>query len=418
MTIVNGRLFGSIPAGELVTPEFNSFLRRHVASAAAYGGPAYWTDEPNRFYVPATTDGSTFLTSDGVGKRSYLLNVCAHYHRPVHLPDDDWTHGYMGSLAGGRSHCGGHKWGYDAEGIHHAPVKLRIERGDGDESEKNCTNLHTAVKSEQRITTVGGLVWVGTPTQLKPYEEFFNLSLAQRNNISHFVPPNYRLVRVWVDKASFSAFTGMVIYEDLNHPGKGVHPGKLDCVVSMQKQERDYLPELGISLQIVPWVREPDYSKMNRYWREYHAASSRAELGGIVDHTCGKVAWIADYNGFFTCEQYPHFIVNSWFIPVPGGVRNVVEFYVPEEVLARFPELADAAIAAYMGEGQEPGIAQEDARLALGCDKGMKILTQHGKGAQTIGPLDPVSDRAVYDFHKFMAARWEADIATNPQVTL
>jgi hypothetical protein len=69
-----------------------------------------------------------------------------------------------------------------------------------------------------------------------------------------------------------------------------------------------------------------------------------------------------------------------------------------------------------MGDGKEDGIVQEDARLALGCDKGMKILATHGKGSQVIGPLDPVSDRAVYDFHKFIAARWEDDTTTNPRI--
>lgn len=417
MSIMNGKLFGSIPAGELVSKEFNWFLRRHVENAAAYGGPAYWTDEPNRFFVPATNDGACFLTSTKDRERNYLLNVCAHYHRPVHLPDDDWTSGYMGVLTGGLSHCGGHKWGYDAQGVHHAPVKLRIERGHGDEPEQNCTNLHSAVKNGQSVSEVGGLIWIGTPKQLSPYKEVFNLSLARRNGLRHFVPPSYRLVSIWVDRALFSAFTGMVIYEDLNHPGKGVHPGKLDCVVNMQRQERDYLREEGVSLQTVPWIRDVNHSNMSRYWAEYHRLSLIAENKGIEDHTLGRVSWIADYNGFFTCEQYPHFIVNSWFIPVLGGVRNVVEFYVPEEVLQKVPELANSAICAYMGDGVEQGIAQEDARLAMGCDKGMKILADHGKGGQVIGPLDPVSDRAVYDFHTFMAERWEADTASNPVVT-
>ncbi len=414
MSIVNGQLYGSIPAGELVSQEFNQFLRTHVGGAASYGGPEYWMKEPNRFYVPATTDGSCYLTSDSKGKLNYLLNVCSHYHRPVYLPDDDWKAGYMGSLTNGRSHCGGHKWGYDAEGVHHAPIKLKVARGTEIEPEQHCTNLHSAVQPEQSIEVIGGMIWIGTPKQLEPYRQILQMPLARQNGLTQFLPSNYRLVRVWIDRAPFSAFTGMVIFEDLNHPGKGVHPGKLDEVVEMRTQKRDYNPNLGISMQVVSWLSRVNYAKMSKHWADYHKCVQVVEQMGIVDHTVGKVFWIADYNGFFTIEHYPYFIVKSWFIPVSGGVRNVVEFYVPEEVLLHAPGLATAAIAAYMGKDSENGIAQEDAQLSLGCDKGMRILAAHGKGAQVIGPLDPVSDRAVYDFHKFMARRWEQDTLTNP----
>ena len=397
-------LFGSISAWDLRSPMFRDFMLAVARSAVTYLGPEYAVTEPGSWFISATANGAYQLVRGLDGELTVQLNVCPHYHKQIRVPKSDWRDGYVGKFNGGLVMCAGHLWVFnDRGGYDNRNLEFETKHG-------RCSDITTDLVP----TSIGGMVWSGNVRERDSIRQLLSFPLTKRQGITHFIPPNYRLYRQWVDVNTFSPYSGMRIYEDMNHPGKGIHRGKLDSVVDMRDPQINYSSQHGASIQTVPWLAEVDYSTMSPFWAEYHRLAQEAVNEGLVpdDDTIGKVSWLAHYPCLWTHERYPFMLVNSWFLPTQsGGVRNVVEFYFPEEVLGFKFELAHTAVSAYMGGENDgvfiEGIAQEDARLALECDMGMDLLVQVGQGDRVIGPLDPVYDKAVYNLDSFFVPHWE-----------
>jgi hypothetical protein len=372
--------------------------------AVIYLGPEHAVSKQGSWFISATTSGAYQLVRSLDGELRALSNVCPHYHKQIRVPKYDWSDGYNGVLEGGHTTCGGHLWSWDDKGVHVGPNERIIARG------AQCTHLSTELTPE----VIGGLVWAGSGLQRDGLRTLLSLDLTRQQGITHYVPANYRLFAVRVLHDPFSAYAGMRIYEDLNHPGKGVHRGKLDSVVDMRNPLINYDAKHGVSIQTVPWLEHVDPAKLSVHWHEYHCYAREVVEEKLVpdDDANGDVCWLAHYPSFFTHERYRFMRVNSWFLPKEDGtVCNVIEFYFPEEVLGFKLELAEAALAAYMGGMHDntfvEGIAQEDARLALECDRGMDRLVEMGRGDRVAGPFDPVADKAVANFDSFFGWRWE-----------
>ncbi len=390
--------FGRITTQDHISHEFNKWLYTFLNSQCVYIGPAHQLQERLSYYVSASTDGAFLLVKGADDILRMISNVCTHYKKQIKVPARDWSDGYLGKLEGGFLTCNGHQWVFDALGTHIAPHYLKVVDG------TQCTDLNVT----KPLEIIGGLAWMGFQEEAQSAYELLGLTLARDSGIAAFLPENYRLSRVWVDHAPYTPLEGMIVYEDCNHLGKGIHPGKVDRVVRMSHHRVGLTTSGRGSLQVVPWIEDPDYSQMSKYWRLHHESVKKWRADGYTDQTVGQVAWIAHYPDFLTIEQYPFMIVNSRFAPTyGGGTRNVVEFYFPEEILAFEPEFADIGIAAYRGDGVIEGIAQEDSQLAQDIGKGFMHCVAFGRGSQVIGPLEPQTEKGVHSLQNYLAEHWK-----------
>lgn len=396
------RLLGSLTAQDLTSERYNEFLCEMTRDAALYVGPVCTVSEPNSYYVPATADGGYQLVSDGDGKVRLLSNICPHFQRQLHAPAKDWSSGWKGKFAGGNIICNGHFRVFNANGAPMGQLEPLTEQ------ERKCNHLAT----NHQPVNIGGMMWIGGDARYAPVYELLRL-LAKRG-INQFIPEGYVPHVLKIDNGTHSVHGCMRVYVDLLHIGKGgqgIHAGKLEEVVDMKTADEEYSSDLGVSVQAVSWASGKNSSTMSRYWQEYYELVKKAiELGyGDCDDTVGKVVWGAIYDNCFTHERYPFAVVNSFFLPKKtGGVRNVVEFFFSDTILAFLPELADAFVKAYCGAGDEEGILQEDARLVEECDRGTKHLVEIGYGERVIGPLHPTSESVVHAHDSYMSKRWES----------
>ncbi len=344
----------------------------------------------SRHTTPSTNDAHMLFRGNDGEVRAFL-NACAHRNAqlvPVGMKVKGNITARGGMLArNGNIICPWHRYTYDQGGeLVSAPAY-----GDG---AKPCAQLN-----EVPLEQFGGLIFEAGKGATEMLEDVMHTPSFAKLGIVPFDTRKTVLYRIDESQETFSALHAMEIFGDTDHVDD-IHPNSFDQLVDM---ETLWL-EMGHhwSIQFVGW-RETTSKVCDEYksYRDLVRARGNIPRYGAV--------WMM-FGPNTTFEWYPtdvpeeHIFVVSTFVPTKDGCRNVVEWYVPEGVLARSPDLAPALMAAYAVT------AEEDRAPCNSIERGRRALVENGFGHQTLGPIHPDQEGCVahyYDMLKMYLDRLE-----------
>ncbi len=395
--------FGSISLADQSSALFNEFLYFELNRGPLHLGSSYIAQSAGDYFVPPSTYGAFALLSGNDGVRRLIKNICPHRQMMLIDPGKDWEKKYQGNT-GDRIICRGHAFGFDTCGRHVSPSQHVV---DTDELSTHLTNTPWVTKD------IGGITWASTKRRgFRSVESVLNIGVAHDVGADLFLPHNYVIGAIRIDRLHCNPLHAMEAYVDCYHPTRpGIHPDTLKRVLVPKSYRSGFAEDGGGDVQIMGWKENCDYGGMHPSWVTWHQRANLFKAEGYTDATTDHIVWRGFYSDFHTNEWYRNMIVDSRFAPMEdGSTWNAITFYFPQELdsVSYGEELKRAAIAAYMGNRDMKGLAAEDAELSEGAAHGKHLLTTFGLGDTRGGPIVLPEEEAVSVLHTYLASKWEA----------
>ncbi len=372
--------------GEIVSQQFQdgSFAQIIAVTPRYLGADAMVRTPLSRHTTPSTGDAHALIRSKG-GKIRAVLNACPHRNNqlfPVGLTVNDVLVQRAGNVSQNESIvCPFHRYTYNPKGeFVYAPVFAEEEK-------KPCLALNSIA-----IEQVGGLIFEagrGAPEML---QDVFAEASFVRLGIEPFDLKKSVLHSTEETHEVFSALDAMEVFGDTDHVDD-IHKASFNQLVDMQNLWLGYGKHW--SIQFVGWRKETTLvCDAYRDYREAVLSQGNIPLYGAV--------WMM-FGPYTTFEWYPtdvpgeHVFVVSTFVPnESGGCRNVIEWYVPEALLVRNPELVGKLKKAYAVT------AAEDRELCISTKRGRRALVDNGYSNQKLGPIHPHEEGCIGHYYNML----------------
>ncbi len=371
---------------EIVSQQFHggSFAQIIAVTPRYLGADAMVRTPLSRHTTPSTGDQHALIRGKD-GTIRAVLNACPHRNNQL-FPVGLIVNGVRGQRAGSVSKndsviCPYHRYTYNAKGeFTFAPV---LAEGD----EKPCLTLNNIA-----IEKVGSLIFEAGCGATEMLQDVWGEESFARLGIVPFHLKGTVLHSVEETQEIFSALDAMEVFGDTDHVDD-IHQTSFNQLVDMQNLWLVYGKHW--SIQFVGWREKT--TKVCKEYQDYRDAvlsAGNTPLYGAV--------WMM-FGPYTTFEWYPtdvegeHVFVVSTFVPQDGGgCRNVIEWYVPEALLLRNPELVTKLKAAY-------GVtASEDRELCISTKRGRRALVDNGYSEQKLGPIHPREEGCIGHYYNLL----------------
>lgn len=364
-----------------------------IASTPRYlGASAMVPSEGSRHTTPATNDMHVLFRAKN-GKIRAMLNSCPHRNNeliPVGKIVDGCKRTRAGNVArNGNIICPFHQYTFNQEGALVAAPAFSQSK-----DKQPCIALNM-VKTEQ----VGGLIFEAGKGAAQMLSDVYQSKSLAKLGIIPFDFSDMTFHSIDESNEKFSALTAMEVFGDTDHVDN-IHKDSFNQLIDMGNLWLERGEHWNI--QFVGW-RE----KTTKICAEYQCYRDAVLVQGNIPQY-GAV-WMI-FGPYTTFEWYPtdmpneHVFVVSTFVPDQGGgCRNVVEWYAPNALLARNPELVTALKSAYAVT------AEEDRELCNSTEQGRRTLVENGCAHQKLGPTHPLQEGCV-DYYYEMIKGYIASI--------
>lgn len=352
----------------------SQLMPRLIAQCPQYLGHIGSLPKEGNYYVSAFANGRYVLVRTRRRIKG-LLNVCPHRNgelKPVGRKINQELIARSGTVNNnGTITCPHHRLTYSADG--------ELIRAPAFPDNKKPCGLRL---SEIPIEMVGPLIFKAGKNARGELAEIRNSPGFKRIGIDPFTESDdLVLAHTDISHEDFSVNIFAEVYGDTDHVDD-IHVGTFNQLVDMGSLVLEYGKDW--SIQFVDWKVKTDRNVDPAYASYREKVLSR---GGVPSF---GAAWMM-HGPDKTYEWYPlgkkprgveqYVFVASTVIPRGPYSTNVVEFYVPSELLG------DPLVAAFIKAYKVT--AEEDRHLCLSMQAGRETLIAEGYGSTAFGPTGP-----------------------------